>query len=84
MKHDIRLQNTQLKLNPAFHHLRMIKSSRAQISVRQTYLLGVQDNLGELTSLCEALDDFVGNIGPQVDTESQGGIHCLHQVTQLL
>lgn len=50
----------------------------------ETYLLGVQDDLGELTSLCEALDDFVGDVGPQVDTESQRGIHCLHQVTQLL
>lgn len=53
-------------------------------NLRQTYLLGIEDDLGELTSLCKALDDFVGHVGPQVDTESQGGIHCLHQVTQFL
>lgn len=54
------------------------------MSATQTYLLGVQDNLGELASLCKALNDLVGDIGPQVDTESQSGIHCLHQVTKFL
>lgn len=60
-----------------------IKSSNL-ISARQTYLLGIQDDLGELTGLCKALDDFVGDIGPQVDAESQSGVHRLHQVAQLL
>ena len=47
------------------------------------YLLGIQYNLGELTSLCKTLDHFVGDIGSQVNTEGQCGIHCLHKVTQL-
>lgn len=54
------------------------------LSAGLTYLLGIEDNLGELTSLCKALNDLVGNIGPEVDAEGQGWIHSLHQVTKFL
>ena len=47
-------------------------------------LLGVQHDLLELTRLGETLDHFVGNVGPKVDGQSQGGVGRLDQVTQLL
>lgn len=48
------------------------------IDRHKPYLLGIQYNLGELTSLCKTLDYFVGDIGSEVNTEGQGGIHCFH------
>ena len=49
-----------------------------------TDLLSVEDYLLELARLCEALDDLVWDVGPQVDAEGQCGVHRLHQVPQLL
>jgi len=48
------------------------------------HLLGVENNLLELSGLGEALDDLVGDVGPQVDGESQRRVRRLDQVTQLL
>lgn len=67
-----------------FWHAHIFKSLTLRQTDIHTYLLGIQDDLGELTSLCKALDDFVGHVCSQVDTQSQGGIHCFHQVTQFL
>lgn len=40
-----------------------------------TNLLGIEDNLLELSRLSKALDDFVGYVGSEVNAESQSGIH---------
>ena len=48
------------------------------------HLLGVEDDLLELAGLGEALDHLVGNIGPQVDGEGEGGVGGLDEVAQLL
>lgn len=49
-----------------------------------TNLLGIEDNLLELSSFGKALDDLIGDVGSEVDTEGQSGIHRLHQVSKLL
>ena len=47
-------------------------------------LLGIQDDLLELSGLGEALDDLVGHVSPQVDGEGEGGVGRLDQVAELL
>lgn len=49
-----------------------------------TNLLGVEDNFLELSSFCKALDDFIGDVGSEVDAEGQSRIDRLHQISQLL
>ena len=49
-----------------------------------THLFGIEDDLLELSGLCKALNDFIGNVGSEVDTEGKSGINRLHQVTKLL
>lgn len=49
-----------------------------------TNLLGVKDNLLKLASLCKALNDLVGDIGSEVDTECKSRIYRLYQVSKLL
>jgi hypothetical protein len=44
--------------------------------------LGVYDNLGELTGLGEASDDFVGNVGTKVDGESEGHVVSSNDVSE--
>ena len=46
-------------------------------------LLGVEDNLLELSCLSETLDDLHGDVSPQIDGEGQGGVSGLDDVTQL-
>ena len=36
-----------------------------------------------LSCTCEALNDFVGDVGPQVNGKSEGGIGLLDQISQL-
>ena len=48
------------------------------------HLLGVENNLLELSGLGKALDDLVGDVGTQVDGESQRRVRRLDQVTKLL
>ena len=65
----------------------MVSLLRTYISCcedRLPYLLGVEDDFGKLAGLGEALDDLVGDVGPQVDAEGKGGVHRLDQVSQLL
>lgn len=49
-----------------------------------TNLLGIENNLLELASLCKALNDLIGNIGSEVDAEGESWIYRLHQVSELL
>lgn len=49
-----------------------------------THLLGIKHNLLELSSLCKALNDFVGDIGSEIDTEGKSGVYRLNQVAKLL
>lgn len=49
-----------------------------------TNLLGVEDNLLELSCLCKALNDLVGDVGSEVDTEGKSRVYRLHQVSKLL
>lgn len=49
-----------------------------------TNLLGIEDNLLELSSLCKALNNLIGNVCSEVDTEGKCGIHRLHQVSKFL
>ena len=46
-------------------------------------LLGVEDDLLELARFGEALDDFVGHVGSQVDGKGQSRIGLLDQIAQL-
>ena len=47
-------------------------------------LLGVEDDLVGLSSLCEAGNDLVGDIRAQVYAESKGEVMKADNVTQLL
>lgn len=49
-----------------------------------TNLLGIEDNFLELSSFCKALNDLIGDIGSEVDTEGKSWIDRLHQISKLL
>lgn len=49
-----------------------------------TNLLGIQDNFLELSSFCKALNDLIGDVGSEVDTEGKSWIDRLHQISELL
>lgn len=49
-----------------------------------TNLLGIEDNFLELSSFCKALNDLIGDVGSEVDTEGKSWIDRLHQISKLL
>lgn len=49
-----------------------------------TNLLGIEDDFLELSSFCKALNDLIGNVGSEVDTEGKSWIDRLHQISKLL